>query len=79
MTDPSRYRGSERETGIPRWVKVLGIIAAVVALLMVAMMLLLNDGGGHGPARHGLSGGDGVQPPPFSVVRDHTSPAGAHG
>lgn len=37
-------------TGIPRWLKVLGIVLGVLALLAVAMLLI--DGGGHGPARH---------------------------
>lgn len=43
--------------GIPRWVKVSGIIALVVALLLVIMLLIgsVFPGvipGGHGPMRH---------------------------
>jgi hypothetical protein len=34
----------------PRWVKVFGIVAAVV-ILVVAFVLLT---GGHGPGRHGI-------------------------
>jgi hypothetical protein len=34
--------------GVPRWVKVSGIVAAVAALLVVIMLLA-----GHGPGRHG--------------------------
>lgn len=45
-------------TGTPRWVKVLGIIAAVVALLVVINVLGFR-GGGHGP---------GGQMPPPSVT-----------
>jgi hypothetical protein len=41
--------------GVPRWVKVFGIIAIVLALV-VAIMLLTGGGGGHGPGRHGLDG-----------------------
>lgn len=56
----------ESTTGIPRWMRVVGIILAVVALLFVAVLL----GGGvgdHGPSRHG-SGGSGGQAPPSSVT-----------
>ena len=34
--------------GVPRWVKVFGIVAAVVVVLVVVMLV-----GGHGPGRHG--------------------------
>lgn len=34
-------------TGMPRWVKVFGIVAAVVVVLIVVMLLT-----GHGPGRH---------------------------
>jgi hypothetical protein len=47
-------RGSP--TGVPRWVKVFGIIGIVVVLLVVIMLLA---GGGHGPGRHTPSGGLG--------------------
>lgn len=40
------------EYRIPRWVKVAGIVAAVVALLIVIVMLT-GIGGEHGPRRHG--------------------------
>ena len=45
-----RYDGDSR-TGIPRWVKVVGIVVAVLALLVV-IVLLVGGGGGHGPSRH---------------------------
>ncbi|MFZ3590083.1 hypothetical protein ACOI1C_12575 [Bacillus sp. DJP31] len=35
-------------TGIPRWVKVFGVIAVILALLVVTMMFT----GEHGPGRH---------------------------
>jgi len=40
--------------GVPRWVKVSGLIAAVLALLVVTVMLI--SGGEHGPGRHMSSG-----------------------
>jgi hypothetical protein len=60
----------ETETGVPRWVKVAGIVAAVVALVVVAVMLV--GGGGHTPRRHGpppdapISAPAGHVPPPHS-------------
>jgi hypothetical protein len=53
VTDPSRY---DDAGGVPRWVKVFGIVALVVALLVV-VMLLMGGTGGHGPQRHGGAGG----------------------
>jgi hypothetical protein len=40
--------------GMPRWVKVSGILLAVLVLLLVVVLLI--SGGGHGPRRH-VSGG----------------------
>lgn len=47
--------GREPATGMPRWVKVFGIITAVVVLLLVIILLI---GSNHGPSRHngGLGG-----------------------
>jgi hypothetical protein len=59
----------ESPPGIPRWVKVVGIVVAVVALLVVVMLLV--GGGGHGPQRHGGAGG---QAPPSSVTAVHVPP-----
>jgi hypothetical protein len=36
--------------GMPRWVKLSGIVAAMLIVLLVAVLLL--GGGQHGPARH---------------------------
>jgi hypothetical protein len=41
--------------GTPRWVKVSGIIVAVLVLL-VALILFTGVGGPHGPGRHAFSG-----------------------
>ena len=54
MADPSPPPGS-RAPGVPRWVKVLAIVAAIVVLLVAVVVLL--GGGEHGPGRH-LRGGD---------------------
>jgi hypothetical protein len=46
---------SGRDTaGIPRWVKLFGIVAVVLVLLVVIVMLIA--GGNHGPGRHSGSG-----------------------
>jgi hypothetical protein len=63
----------ESPPGMPRWVKVAGIIVAVVALLVVVMLLVGGGGGGggHGPQRHGGAGG---QTAPSSVTAVHLPP-----
>jgi hypothetical protein len=43
--------GRAPASGMPRWVKVSGLIALVVVLLLV-VMLLVGRPGGHGPGRH---------------------------
>jgi hypothetical protein len=59
--------------GMPRWVKVFGIIGLVVVLLFV--IALVAGGGSHGPGRHtpgGQAQSSGVAEP-----GGHTAPAGA--
>ncbi len=55
MADPPIHSDSRKDTaddtGMPRWVKILGIIALVVILRLVVLMLV-GGGGGHGPGRH---------------------------
>ena len=48
MADPPPY------PGIPRWVKVSGIIVIVLVLLIVIIMFT-GVGGKHGPSRHMVS------------------------
>ena len=79
MTDPSRYLDSGDETavgpsresdaGLPRWVKVSGIIAIIVVLLL-AVILLTGGGGEHGPSRHAQSG-DARAAASFSSATGH--------
>src|SRR5215211_3684459 len=79
MTDPHRPPGDhddgspvyerESDTGIPRWVKVGGIVLIVLGLL--AMVVMLLSGGGHGPGRHG---GDPARTPSVGVTQGHIPP-----
>ena len=60
MAEPPRSADT-RAPGIPRWVKVFGIVAAALVLLFVVLLLT----GGHGPSRHGA----GAEGPPATVAR----------
>ncbi len=51
MADPRPDR--ESTTGIPRWVKILGIIALIMVLLVVIIMLTGGGPGGHTPPAGG--------------------------
>ncbi|MEH1130754.1 hypothetical protein [Micromonospora sp. CPCC 206061] len=69
-------RRSESAAGMPRWVKVVGIIAIVVAVL-VLVMLLTGLGGEHGPGRHSAAGAEhGRQLPAMGVVDGGYASAG---
>ena len=69
MADPTPYPaagddtgvgpGRESPPGMPRWVKVSGIIALVAVLLVVVVLLI--GGGNHGPGRHS-GGASGATP-----------------
>jgi len=66
-----RDTGDDRDRGgIPRWVKVIGIVVAVLVLLVVIVELAGLDAG-HGPSRH--QQGDGIDHRPPVV---HTGPDG---
>lgn len=45
MADQSPYPGT------PRWVKISGMVAAVL-ILLAAMIVIFDIGGPHGPGRH---------------------------
>jgi hypothetical protein len=72
MAEASRV--PDAKPRIPRWVKVMAIIAIVIAVLVVVVMKL--SGGQHGPGRH-LPGGSSA-PQSAGVVEDggYTQPAG---
>ena len=72
MADPPPYPGT------PRWVKVFGIVVAVLLVLVVARMFV--GGGEHGPGRHAPSGDAGGRvPPSSSVMEAHAPPEGGRG
>ena len=81
MTDPPRLpdpecssggaRG-ERPPGVPRWVKVSGIVVAILVLALVAIVFVA--GGNHGPGRH--ASGDEAQP--FAQTRPAAESPHAH-
>jgi hypothetical protein len=81
-SDPGEHAGvapgRDSPPRTPRWVKVSGIVVAILALLIVVAMLL--SGGGHGPRRHSPSGAGG-QAPLSSFTIDRTlsgAGVGAH-
>jgi hypothetical protein len=87
MGDPPRARDQGEDAdlaadrgsppGMPRWVKVSGIIVAVLVLLLVVVLLV---SGGHGPRRH-ASGDAGSQASVSSVTASLTlsgGPGGLH-
>lgn len=55
--------------GMPRWVKVFGIIAIVVALFFVIMLFV--GSGQHGPGRHQPSGSAGAYALPVALGEQH--------
>jgi hypothetical protein len=88
MADPPLSPDTPDEPGMPRWVKLSGIIVIGLVLLVVILNVTGVAPGGHGPGRH-LPGGDkpGGHTPPSSVKdhtpssgdrRGHTAPAGGH-
>lgn len=66
MADRRGDPDSREQTGMPGWVKTLGIVVAILVLLVVAVMFI--GGGGHRPRRHG---GDGRDAPP-PITQDAT-------
>jgi hypothetical protein len=64
-----------RREGTPRWVKIFGIVAAVIAVLFAVSLLV--GGGGHGPGRH-IPGGDEPAGDDGGST-DHTPPVSGHG
>jgi len=72
---PNSDRSQDTGTrpGMPRWVKVFGIIVIVLVLLFVISMLA---GVRHGPGMHTPSGDAGGHTPTFSAIVDYTPSSG---
>ena len=71
----SAERGHGSANGMPRWVKVMLIVAIVLIALFLVSLLA---GGRHGPGRHAPGdevGGRGPSP----VTEDHTPSGGRRG
>lgn len=65
--------------GMPRWVKVFGLV--LIGVLMLAGGLMLFGGGDHGPGRHTGQGGAGQaieQPASDGDSSGHAPPEGGH-
>jgi RND family efflux transporter MFP subunit len=63
--------GPPTEPGMPRWMKVSGIvIGTLVVIVLVGGVLLTGIGGPHGPRRHTPFGNAGVVTPPSGIKED---------
>ena len=65
--------------GIPRWVKLVGLVVLILVLLVLVMLVVGGGGGQHGPRRH--SSGDtprvgAAAGPPANIPADDTPLAG---
>jgi hypothetical protein len=76
MAELSPEPGREpHSSGLPRWVKVFGLITIAVLVLLVVLLIAGSD---HGPGRHSPSG---AGPTPSYVAGSHitTSPTAREG
>lgn len=77
MTDPPPPTNAEKMPAappkMPRWVKIFGIVAALIVL--VALAALIFGGGQHGPGRHASPQTDTTPP---HEGGNHTRPPGHH-
>ena len=71
-----------RPPGLPRWVKVSGVVGIAIIVLLV-VLLVTGGPGEHGPGRH--TGGsddapavEGDHRPPADTPEGHVPPEGAH-
>lgn len=67
---------SGRPPGMPRWVKVSGIVILVLVAVLVVSKLAGIE---HGPGRHPGSGANPGHTPPAGMATEHRPPAGAGG
>jgi hypothetical protein len=68
----------DRREGMPRWVKVSGLIVIVVVLVVVIVMVVGggDEDGDPGPGRHGLGDEPAEQIIAEDAPGDHGSPEG---
>lgn len=64
---------SEEYPGMPRWVKITGIVLLIIVLIAVAVVAL-GIGGPHGPGRHGPSRHTGADTNASASAHDGASP-----
>jgi uncharacterized cupredoxin-like copper-binding protein len=60
MADSSPDPTMAQRPGIPRWVKVIGIV--LLAVVVLALVVMFVGGGQHGPGMHAGSGGGSPSP-----------------
>lgn len=59
---------SGRPPGVPRWVKVSGIVVAILLLILIVAMFA---GGDHGPGRHQVGTSIGGESQPVALGLRH--------
>ena len=59
MAEADKTKNVEQPPGIPRWVKVSGLVVLIVILMLVVVGLVF--GVEHGPGQHGPSTENGLQ------------------
>ena len=42
--------------GVPAWLKISGVVVAVLVAVVIIVLLMGGGNGEHGPARHGAEG-----------------------
>jgi hypothetical protein len=74
LAAPGEEPAAVKRPAAPRWVKLFGVITALLIVLVV--VLLLASGGNHGPGRHSGSDDNGQAVP--SDGAGHKPPPGGH-
>lgn len=68
MTD-AQQPSPDQPPGLPRWVKISGIVVVVLLVVLVVAML---SGGNHGPGRHMSAPSGGSHPEAASAAVSHS-------
>jgi len=67
---PAPHADADAVPGMPRWVKVIAVVAALVVLVLIIGKL---SGADHGPGRHAPGGAGASITAPVSGGRDHAA------